>query len=188
MGPAEVVVHEVQRDRIDVILCLLGEGVGQAGEAAHSHAHGQVLPLDMRRADFGHVGLAEDRFLDRARAFGGAVFALVPLGAGRVAVLLDENGVVHIAGERVRDGLEISPVAVSRQLDAVDQTPCQIKHELARRRLRTVAHGIGDHQLAITIHRGPGPDVASVRRGCLRALDVALFRVAERPDFIGLHM
>ncbi len=34
----EVVIHHVQRDRIDVVLDLLGEGVGQAGKAAHVQA------------------------------------------------------------------------------------------------------------------------------------------------------
>lgn len=32
---------------VQVVLQLLGEGVGQAREPAHSHAHGQVLPLDV---------------------------------------------------------------------------------------------------------------------------------------------
>ena len=43
-----------------------GEGAGQAGEAAHPHAHIQVLPLKVRHPDLRHVRLAEDRFLDRA--------------------------------------------------------------------------------------------------------------------------
>jgi hypothetical protein len=47
MDAAEVVVHEVQRDGGAVVLDLLGEGVGQAGESAHRHAHGQVLAPDV---------------------------------------------------------------------------------------------------------------------------------------------
>jgi len=47
VNPTEVVVHEVQRDGSAVILDLLGEGVGQAGEPTHGHPHGQVLALDV---------------------------------------------------------------------------------------------------------------------------------------------
>ena len=44
--PNEVVIHEVQGDRVGVIEQLLGKAVGAAGEPAYRHAHGQVLALD----------------------------------------------------------------------------------------------------------------------------------------------
>lgn len=43
MNPAKVIVHEIDRDCINVILNLLGKGIGEAGKAAHAHAHGEVL-------------------------------------------------------------------------------------------------------------------------------------------------
>jgi hypothetical protein len=43
MRPGEVVVHEVQADGVGEIFGLLREGVGQAGEAPHAHAHREVL-------------------------------------------------------------------------------------------------------------------------------------------------
>ena len=46
MRPNEVVVHEVQSDRVGVIEQLLAKAVGLAGEPAYRHAHGQVLTLD----------------------------------------------------------------------------------------------------------------------------------------------
>lgn len=59
-----VVEHEVERDRVDVALQLLGKAVGEAGEPAHVHAHREVLALHIARADVLFVGLALDRRLD----------------------------------------------------------------------------------------------------------------------------
>ena len=38
------------------VLDLLGESVGEPREASHSHAHGEVLPLDVAGRDLGMVG------------------------------------------------------------------------------------------------------------------------------------
>ena len=43
----EVVEHEMQRDRMAQVLNLLAEPVCQPREAAHAHAHGQVLALNV---------------------------------------------------------------------------------------------------------------------------------------------
>ena len=50
VGLQEVVSHEVQADHRRVVLDLLGEPIRQPREAPHAHPHGQVLPLDIRRA------------------------------------------------------------------------------------------------------------------------------------------
>lgn len=47
MDAAEVVVHEMQRDGVRVVLDLLAEPVGQPCEAAHGHAHGQILAFNV---------------------------------------------------------------------------------------------------------------------------------------------
>ncbi len=57
-GPAEVVVHEVQRHRVGVVLDLLAEPVGQPGEPAHPHPHREVLTLDIAGPDERLVGVA----------------------------------------------------------------------------------------------------------------------------------
>ena len=56
-----------------MVFQLLGEAVGQARKAAHPHPHGQVLALDVRRADCGHVQLTLDGHLADAGALGRAV-------------------------------------------------------------------------------------------------------------------
>ena len=63
VNPGEVVVHEVEADRVRVVLDLLGEAVGQAREASHSHPHREVLTLDVGRADERVVGIASDETL-----------------------------------------------------------------------------------------------------------------------------
>ena len=56
-----------------VHLDLLAEAVGQAGEPAHVHPHGEVLPLDVAGADVLRVRVAGDRLGDGAEADGRAV-------------------------------------------------------------------------------------------------------------------
>ncbi len=43
----KVVEHEMQRYCVSKVLDLLAKTIGQAGKAAHAHAHGQVLALDV---------------------------------------------------------------------------------------------------------------------------------------------
>lgn len=47
VNPHEVVDHEVEADRMHVVLQLLAESVGQSSEAAHSHPHAQVRALNV---------------------------------------------------------------------------------------------------------------------------------------------
>src|SRR3546814_957744 len=65
---AEVVMDEVQRQHVEVVLQLLAESVGQAGEPTHTHPHGEVLALHMGRADMALIGVALNRALLSALA------------------------------------------------------------------------------------------------------------------------
>ena len=49
MHPDEVVEHEVERQRVNVVLELLAEGVRQAREAAVLHADRKVRALNVGR-------------------------------------------------------------------------------------------------------------------------------------------
>lgn len=51
-----------------VVLDLLGERVGQTGEAPHAHSHREVLTLHVGRRDVRLVGAADDRRLLDSRA------------------------------------------------------------------------------------------------------------------------
>lgn len=68
MLAAEVIVHEVKLQRVQVLLILFRVCVRQAGEAAHSHPHREVLALDVGRGSFAQIGLAALRFLLDANA------------------------------------------------------------------------------------------------------------------------
>ena len=43
----EVVVHEVEGVRVEVICDLLAERVGQPSKPSHAHTHGEVLALNV---------------------------------------------------------------------------------------------------------------------------------------------
>jgi len=60
MHAAEVVVHEVERDRVFQVLHLLAERIGQSSEAAHLHPHGAVLAFGVAGRDVLGVGVAVD--------------------------------------------------------------------------------------------------------------------------------
>lgn len=99
--PHEVVERAVQRDRVAVVLDLLAECVCQTGEPAHVHPHREVLPLDVGRADMRRVGTALDAAHVHTGASAGAVAAQ---RADRLAVVLDEHGVVDVRAERAFNG------------------------------------------------------------------------------------
>lgn len=58
----EVVVHEVQRNRMSKVVDLFTECVSQSGEPSHAHTHGQVLPFHHRCGDIFSLRLAVDPF------------------------------------------------------------------------------------------------------------------------------
>ena len=51
MNPAEVVEHEVERERMHLVLELLPKGVREPCEPTDTHSDVQVLPLHIRRAN-----------------------------------------------------------------------------------------------------------------------------------------
>ena len=55
MHAREVLEHEIERDCMAVILCLLAEPVRQARESPHAHSDTQVLPLDIAGTDVARV-------------------------------------------------------------------------------------------------------------------------------------
>ena len=79
----EVVIGEVERQRVRVVLSLFAERIGQPREPAHGHPHREVLSLGIAGADVLGSGTALHPRLDRACAFCRAVAAR---WTGRVAV------------------------------------------------------------------------------------------------------
>ena len=71
MNTNEIIVHEMDRDRMSVVLDLFREGVCQPGKPPDRHPHREVLALNVRRADVLRIGVAGYVMRARPSAFGG---------------------------------------------------------------------------------------------------------------------
>ena len=76
MDAAEIVMHEIDRERVAVVFHFLRERVRQAGEPTQSHADVEVLALNVARADVPHIGIADQRLTLRANARRRAIAAM----------------------------------------------------------------------------------------------------------------
>src|SRR5207245_3333844 len=103
--------HEVQGHGGFQVFNLPTEGVGQSREPPHAHPHGQVLPLDVGRADVLGVGVAGAALSHRPDALRRAVAG--NSGAFRT-VQLDQHGVVDFGAEDGLYGFDVDFVAVRR--------------------------------------------------------------------------
>ena len=73
MYAAEIVVHEIKRERVPMILKFLRECVGESRESAHLHPHREVLSFDIASRDVMRIWVASDRSWNRADALSWAV-------------------------------------------------------------------------------------------------------------------
>lgn len=161
MDAAEVVVGHEQGDSSLKVEALLGKRVGQAGEAAKLHPHGEVVAFHIRRADVVRVRVTDDDLLARGNNAGRAVAAFV---GARCLPRIDlvQHGEVHVseaAINRAPVGLQV----VRRQLDLVPQARFQIAHEHVGAVDVAVSDVEGRDQFAVGINRRPQPYVARVR-------------------------
>lgn len=69
-------MSEMKRDSGLVALVLLAESVCESGEPAHLHSHGQILSLDVRRADAIRIGVSADYYWYRLHNFTGRIALL----------------------------------------------------------------------------------------------------------------
>jgi hypothetical protein len=72
----EVILHEIERERVAVVVEFLGESVGQSREAPHLHAHRKIVPLGKRRGCVLRVRCSTNPLVARADDFRGSVAAL----------------------------------------------------------------------------------------------------------------
>ena len=92
----KVVIHEMQRDCGNVVIKLLRESIGEPSKAAHVHAHGEVLTLNIAGADMLWIRNSEHWYASGADALCGAVARFL-IVAGKLAVNLHENCIVDVA-------------------------------------------------------------------------------------------
>ncbi len=60
MNARKIAVHEVYRNRRRMVLDFLGEGICKAGEPAHGHSHGEILPLNIAGGNVPWIGVADN--------------------------------------------------------------------------------------------------------------------------------
>src|SRR5436305_326666 len=182
MRASEVVVHEVQGDRMGEVLDFAAEPVGEPREAPHPHPHRQVLALDVAGRDPAGVGVALDDPPLGPDADRGAVFADL---AARV-LLLDLSP-VHVVPEGRPYRPFVDPVAIGAELDA----PLQPARQVGQEDFCVVAGPLADrpsgHQLRIGVNRREGPHVAVTGRPFELLRNVLLLRVTEGPNLIDLQ-
>ena len=93
----------------ELVSSFLPKTIGQSREAAHAHTRGQVLPLNMRRADHFLDRVTADDFLARARAFRRAILAFVTLAARGIAIQLHQHGIIHVPTKRTFNRFKVCP-------------------------------------------------------------------------------
>lgn len=126
MDAVEIVVHEVQRDRVGVVLHLFGERVSQACEAAHVHPHRQILPFHMGGADLLGFRVSCNDNLLGAGALRGRVANVSGLEAFDFAVHLHQLRIVNLFAK----GLAVSNADPDGYTLLVD-TSSQLVHKIA---------------------------------------------------------
>ena len=178
----------MERESRDVVLDLLGEGVCQAGESAHGHPHGEVLPLDIAGADMVGIGVADLGFLLRADARRRAVAHVGSAFVHLAAVEFHQDPVVDVFLKRSLDRVQVEPVAIRCQLDAIRHPAREIVNKVPGRNPVAVTNRPGTDQLGIRVHRNLSPSVSSVgvRLPKFRR-HIGLLGGHKRPDFIALN-
>lgn len=109
-------MHEVDRDRVRMVLGLFAEAVAQPGKALHRHTHRQILPLNVARRDMAlvRIALTAERLcaLDLRRA-------IAACGMRNFAIHLDELGVIDVRAKTALNCVEIGAMAVAGDLHTV---------------------------------------------------------------------
>jgi len=63
MNTAEVVMNSIERHGMTQVVHLLAEAVGQPGESAHTHAHGEVRALHVACGNVPTIRVARNGLL-----------------------------------------------------------------------------------------------------------------------------
>lgn len=108
VNPAEVVMHAVNRHCVSMVLDFLGESIGKAGEPSHTHAHCEILALDIGRADLSPAGATHNPYPLAASADRGTVTSF--LLACRIG--FNEHCVINLRTERAFNCLKINLQAI----------------------------------------------------------------------------
>jgi hypothetical protein len=117
MNSAEVVMHEMERERVFMVCQFFRKSVRQSGKSAHRHAHCEILPLRVAGRNVVVIWIAADNGLASAHANAGTVSSF-PC-CRRIPVDFLQHCVVDFVPKCPIYRIEIRLVAVSGQLNGM---------------------------------------------------------------------
>ncbi len=185
MNPAEVVMHEVESNRVLVIFDLLGKGVRKAGESANTHTHRAILAFHKAGGDVRVCGFARNLRFACTHALSGTVARFWAF-AERLAVNLHKLRVVDLAAESVFHGHEVGSMTVRGQLNAGGEPASKVMHEVAGRGCIALADVPARNQFGIAIDGRPSPNASSPLGFHLRRA-IFVLGIAKSPNFVTLE-
>jgi hypothetical protein len=183
VNPAEIVVHEVQRNVVLQILDLFAESVGQSGEAAHLHSHREILAFRVTRGHIRRVRVARH---PKRSASGTHRRAVMVFYARWTAVHLDQHRIVNLSAEGILNGRQIRLVAVSGELYASEQPTLEIVDEVIRRARIPRSDKPTRNEFRVRVDCRPRPHAAVTEFVNFIVWQVRVFGVTEAPNFIAL--
>jgi hypothetical protein len=123
----EVVEGEEETEGGGMIIDLLGETVGQAGEAAKRHPNGEDGAPDGAGGHLVRVGASGDHLTAATKAFGRRVALLVLRSC---AIDVDQLSVVKAPVEGICNGAEVHLVAIGGELSLALEASRDMLQEL----------------------------------------------------------
>lgn len=181
VNAAKVVPSEIQREHRAEICSLFRERIRKAGESTNLHSHREVLPFDVRRADFAEnwVPPLWDRY--GVHDFGRRVVALAIGGSG---INLHQLRVVNARSQAVMDGFDVRPETVRCELESACRCLVQFFNEGVGISRRSPSEMPRENQLVVAFDSDEAIGVAAFRV----ARQVPLFFAAdEPPQFVALY-
>jgi hypothetical protein len=186
VNSAEIIPSEIKSQHSVKFLPLFRESIGQAGESAHLHSHGQVLALDMRGADVFRVGVSEHGNLFASNTIGGRIADFTLSAPG---IQLDQLCEVNALDPKTKDhriliGLE----PVRGDLETALCSRSQLFRECHGVSLRAPSKVPCQNELAVALNGNKCPRIPD--RGFISTLlNLGLFLHSYiAPQFIALYI
>jgi hypothetical protein len=183
MHAAEVEKGHVQMNRGGQMFERLAETETQSRKAAKVCPHAQIGAFDMASADSFGLRVSADADWDGRSYFRG----VVPLRAFTVrrSVELEQLREVNVGSKRFFDGGNVTAESVCRDLESADNALAQILDEVVRAGTFTLCDQIGQDHFCFAVDCHPNVLVSPFLRSV--AIEMGLFGMHERPQFVGLN-
>src|SRR5438270_6945153 len=155
MNPGKIVMNKVNRDCCDVVFDLLGESICEARKTAHSHSHGQVLPLYVAGRNMLRVGIPAYHFHVASDAGCRGIARVIFQGS---AIDFLQSGEISISTKGTFNRFQVSAMSVCSDLNAASDTASTIVHKLFCPTCIPAANQITDTEFCVCIDASPCPN------------------------------